>query len=181
MVYLFLANGFEEVEALTPVDVLRRAGIEMKTVSINKGVEVEGKSHITVHADCTIDDVDTKTFDMLILPGGQPGTTNLDNCQKLHDMLKYAVDNKKWIAAICAAPTILGKKGYLKDKEAVCYPGCEVDLQGAVAGRNTVAKADNFITSKGPGTALDFSYAIVAALRGEKLANEIKSDMVYGC
>lgn len=180
MVYLFLANGFEEIEAVVPIDILRRAGVEVKTVSVNDGLEVEGRSRIKMVADCTIKDIDVAGFEMAILPGGQPGTSNLESCGKIREAIKYGMDNGKWIAAICAAPTVLGKAGYLEGKEAVCYPGCEGDLKGAVIGEEAVARCGNIITSRGAGTAMDFAFELVTVLRGEKTAADIKSQVVYG-
>ncbi|MCX7709110.1 MAG: DJ-1/PfpI family protein, partial [Clostridia bacterium] len=130
MIYLFLAQGFEEIEALTPVDILRRAGIEIRTVSIYDTLEVEGRSKIRVVADCSIGEIDVEKMEMAILPGGMPGTANLESNEKIQQIIGQALKQDKWVAAICAAPTILGKQGYLSGREAVCYPGCEEDLKG---------------------------------------------------
>lgn len=180
MVYLFLAEGFEEIEAITPIDILRRAGIEIKAVTINGNREVKGRSGIGVIADITIDEVQTDKMEMVILPGGMPGTKNLDQDEQVQNIIQYAVDNDRWIAAICAAPTILGKAGYLKEKDAVCYPGCEEDLKGAVIGDKPVVRCGKIITSKGAGTAIDFSLELVSALRSEALAAKVGKEIIYG-
>ena len=127
MVYIFLADGFEEIEALAPVDILRRAEVDVKMVSINDKLEVTGSHGIAVHADVLLKEVSEKA-DMLILPGGMPGTLNLQKCQPLCDMLKKA---DGYVAAICAAPSVLGGLGLLKGKKATCYPGFEDKLEGA--------------------------------------------------
>ncbi|MGE4283641.1 MAG: DJ-1 family glyoxalase III [Clostridia bacterium] len=178
MVYIFLADGFEEIEALTVVDVLRRADIDIKMVSI-KDKLVRGGHGIAVEADCMIDEVKSEDADMLVLPGGMPGASNLEQNDKLQQLLKYGVDNKKWIAAICAAPMILGKKGYLKDIDAICYPGYEKYLQGAIVKDASVNICRNFVTGKGPGTALDFAYAIVSLLKDDNTAHSLKIQMQY--
>lgn len=178
MVYIFLADGFEEIEALTVVDVLRRAEIDSKMVSVGNEI-VTGAHGIPVVADCVIDDVSVKGVDMLILPGGMPGTTNLEQNEKVQHFLQFAVDNHKWIAAICAAPMVLGKKGYLKDREAICYPGCEKYLLGAVIKDNHVNVSGKFITSKGPGTAMDFALTIVSVLKNEDIAHQLRVQMLY--
>ncbi|WHH60597.1 DJ-1 family glyoxalase III [Petroclostridium sp. X23] len=178
MVYIFLADGFEEIEALTVVDVLRRADIEIKMVSVMDKT-VTGGHGIMVQADCLIDEINGEDADMFVLPGGMPGTTNLEKNERLQEFLKYAVDNKVWIAAICAAPIILGNKGYLKDMHCICFPGFEKYLQGAVIKDNHVNISGKFITSKGPGTALDFAYTIVSILKDDDTAHRLKVQMQY--
>ncbi|NLK69807.1 MAG: DJ-1/PfpI family protein [Clostridiaceae bacterium] len=177
MVYVMLADGFEEIEALSVVDVLRRANIDVCTVSISDSKTVTGAHKISVVSDILISDADLNNADMVVLPGGMPGTTNLDNNDILQEGLSFRVKNTKWIAAICAAPMILGKKGYLKGLEAVCFPGFEKDLIGATIKNENVVISENFITSKGPGTALDFALAIVSVLKDKDIAKEIKSSM----
>lgn len=178
MVYLFLAQGFEDIEAITIIDILRRAEINLKTVSVKDEI-VESAHGVKVHADCLIKDVDVENAEMFILPGGMPGTTNLEESEELQKILKYAVDNEKWIAAICAAPMILGHKGYLEGKEAICYPGCEKELKGAIIKDTKVCTSGNIITSKGPGTASDFAYYIVSKLKSENIAHELKVGMIF--
>lgn len=176
MVYVMLADGFEEIEALTPVDVLRRANIQVSTVSISNSKTVTGSHQIPVIADLLMDEADLINAEMVILPGG-PGTQNLYSHEPLEKVIAQRVQQKKWMAAICAAPMILGKRGYLKDHEAICFPGYEKDLQGAVIKNCKTVVSGKFITSKGAGTALDFALAIVSALKDEKTAAELKSKM----
>lgn len=177
MVYVMLADGFEEIEALTVVDVLRRANIEVSTVSISDSKTVTGSHNITVISDILISDADLFNADMVILPGGMPGTNNLYDNEDLEKGLAYRVQNNKWVAAICAAPMILGKRGYLKGIEAVCFPGFEKELSGATVKSDKVVICNNFITSKGPGTALNFALAIVSVLRDENTSRKIKLSM----
>ena len=182
MVYVFLAEGFEEVEALAPVDLLRRAGVIVETVSINsERRSVTGARGIYVMADKSIDDIDVSAADMLVFPGGMPGTLNLDGCDKLMKMLDDAVNSGKKIAAICAAPAkILGKRGYLNGRRATCYPGLEEELKGALLSSENVVTDGNFITSKGLGTAVEFGLELIAALCGREKSIEIKKSVVAG-
>lgn len=177
MVYVMLADGFEEIEALTVVDVLRRAGIDVQTVSISNSKTVTGSHRISVISDLTLSDADLDNSEMIVLPGGMPGTNNLYNCRELERSIAHRAENNKWIAAICAAPMILGKRGYLKGHEAICYPGFEKDLNGATIKNQKVVISKNIITSKGPGTALDFALAIVSVLRDENTAKKLRAGM----
>ena len=176
---IFLADGFEEIEALTVVDLLRRAGIEITTASIMGRKEVTGSHKITVIADTLFEDVDFDSLDMLILPGGQPGTTNLGNCEPLKNKIKEFDAAGKMLCAICAAPTVYGKMGLLNGKKACCYPGCEVDLQGADVQTSEVTKDGHFITSRGMGTAIPFGLAIIEHFQGETAAREMAAKIVY--
>jgi len=183
MVYVFLADGFEEIEALTPVDLLRRAGVEVNTVSIveNRRI-VTGARKIVVNADITIDEVDYNNADLLVLPGGMPGTTNLAQCEKLMSKVDAFVksgDNSKRVAAICAAPSIiLGKRDLLVGKKATCYPGMEDGMHGAIAVTDSVVTDGNVTTSRGMGTAADFAVELIALLCGKEKAEEIKKAVV---
>ena len=179
MVYLFLADGFEEIEALTVVDVLRRAQIDINTVSITESNNVQGAHNIVVYSDLLIKDCKFEHTDMIIFPGGMPGTTNLENCSILQQEIKNRVNNNKWIVAICAALSILGKNGYLNGKNAICYPGFEKFLVGATIIDAPVVVSDNIITSKGPGTAFDFAHKIVSILKDEVTANRLRQSMQY--
>ena len=176
---IFLADGFEEIEALTVVDLLRRAGIEITTASIMGRKNVTGSHRITVEADALIEDIEFDSIDMLILPGGMPGTTNLSACKALTDKVKEFDANGKMLCAICAAPTVFGKLGLLKGKKACCYPGCEVDLLGADVQTTNVTKDANFITSRGMGTAIDFGLAIIEHFQGKDAADEMGRKIVY--
>jgi len=177
MVYVMLADGFEEIEALTVVDVLRRAGIDVSTVSISDSKTVTGSHKIPVISDILLGDADLDNAEMVVLPGGMPGTENLYNNHVLEKSLAHRVKNEKWIAAICAAPIILGRRGYLKGMEAVCFPGFEEELDGASVKSDKVVISNKIITSKGPGTALDFALTIVSVLKDENTARKLKAGM----
>ncbi len=180
MVYVFLADGFEEIEALTPVDLLRRAGVEVKTVSIYPDRKsVTGARGIGVMADITIDDADTGKADIIVLPGGMPGTVNLLECKTLMDMVDSQNELGKRIAAICAAPArILGSKGLLRGKTATCYPGMEDLMDGATPVIKTVVTDGNITTSRGLGTAVDFACELLTLLCGKEKSDEIRSSVV---
>lgn len=177
MVYVFFADGFEEIEALTPVDVLRRAGIEVITVGIGK-TEIKGAHGIKITADISDDDmIIDRNIQMIILPGGMPGTVNLEASKKVQDTISYCRKNEIYIAAICAAPSILGNLGALKDKDFTCYPGFEKACTGGFFINENVVVCENYITSKGAGTALDFSFTLVKLLLGEKISERLQSQM----
>lgn len=181
-VYVFLADGFEEIEALTPVDLLRRAGVEVQTVSIMEGKQVTGSHQIRVEADLMLAEADFESVSVLVLPGGMPGAAHLGECGKLLEELKrFAGQPEKKVAAICAAPSVLGQNGILNGKKAICFPGFEDKLIGAEVQTGAKAVVDgNVITSRGMGTAIDFGLALVAELCGrekaEKLAATIQFD-----
>lgn len=176
---IFLADGFEEIEALTVVDLLRRANIEISTVSIMGRKNVTGSHNITVEADALLEEADFDSLDMLILPGGMPGTTNLADCKALTDKIKEFDEKDKMLCAICAAPTVFGKLGILKGKKACCFPGREDDLLGADVQTSSVTKDGHFITSRGMGTAIDFGLAIIEHYQGSDAATSMASKIVY--
>ena len=176
---LFLADGFEEIEALTVVDLLRRAGIGITTASVMGRKNVRGSHNITVEADVLIDEIDFDDTDMIILPGGMPGTTNLDNCEVLKKHIKAFYDGGKMLAAICAAPTVYGGMGLLSGKKACCYPGCEGKLTGAGVQTTETTKHGNFITSRGMGTAIPFGLAIIEYFQGAAAAKDMAAKIVY--
>ncbi|MBE5830570.1 MAG: DJ-1/PfpI family protein [Butyrivibrio sp.] len=176
---IFLADGFEEIEALTVVDLLRRANIEISTVSIMGRKNVTGSHNITVEADSLLEETDFDSLDMLILPGGMPGTTNLADCKALTDKIKEFDEKDKMLCAICAAPTVFGKLGILKGKKACCFPGREEDLLGADVQTSSVTKDGHFITSRGMGTAIDFGLAIIEHYQGSDAATSMASKIVY--
>lgn len=183
MVYVFLADGFEEIEALAPVDLLRRAGVEVETVSIKTGEKVvNGARGISVNANITIDEVDLTKASMLVLPGGMPGTLNLLACDKLMAMVdEYAKsgDNNKRVAAICAAPAkLLGARGLLEGKKAICYPGMESELLGATVTFEPAVTDGNITTSRGMGTAVEFGLELVKLLCGEEKAKQLRESVV---
>ena len=177
MIHVLLAQGFEEIEAVGVIDILRRADLEVSIVSADNTAQVEGAHGIVIQADCTMEGLTPS--EMLVLPGGGAGVEHLWENQKVqHLVLDYAAE-KKWIAAICAAPQILGKLELLQNREAVCYPGFEKFLKGAEIGRKSTVRDGMFITSKGPGTVFDFAYHLVELLRGEKVAEQLKEGMLY--
>ena len=173
MVYLFLANGFETIEALAVVDMLRRAKIDVKTVGVT-GKIVISSHNIDVTADIEIDEFDVKDADAVVLPGGMPGTLNLEADKTVQGAIDYCVENKKYICAICAAPSILGHKGLLKGKEAICFPGFENDLTGAILSDKYVVTDGLIITARGAGVEVDFGLEIVKALKGEETAENVR-------
>lgn len=177
MIYCFLADGFEEVEAIAPIDMLKRASLEVKTVGVT-GETVTGAHGINVVADCRISDITLdESIDAVILPGGMPGTLNLEKSDAVQKAIDFAVENKKYVCAICAAPSILGHKGLLKNKEAIAYPGFENDLEGAVISSDFVVTDGKFITAKGAGVAVDFGLEIVSQLCGKEKAESIRSQI----
>lgn len=183
MVYLFLANGFEEIEALCPLDLLRRAGVEVRTVAISTdGLAVTGAHGITVMADMAEADFDPEAeAEMLILPGGMPGAANLDASPTVDAAIASAVERESFLAAICAAPMILGHRGLLADREAICFPGFEDELKGAVLSSARVVRDGRVITAAGMGVALDFGLTLVAALQGDESARKLRSAVLADC
>ncbi len=179
-VSIFLAEGFEEVEALTPADLLRRAGAEVTLVSVGGRREVEGSHGIVVTADQLLADMDFAQMDLLVLPGGMPGTLHLKECQPLLALLKDFHEKGKNIAAICAAPTVLGAAGLLYGRKATCYPGCEDGLTGAEVLTDRVVVDGNITTSRGVGTAIPFALSLISQLFEPAKAEEIRESIVYG-
>lgn len=179
--FIFLANGFEEVEALTAVDILRRAGIPVKTVSITSSLQVTGAHGITVNADVLYDNTLFSEPSWLILPGGMPGATNLANFPPLCGLLRQqAASPHGRIAAICAAPAVvLGELGLLKGERATCYPGFEEKLLGAKYEDAPVVKSGKFILGSGPAHAMSWALAIAEADKGEKIATEVAMGLLY--
>lgn len=176
MVSVFLADGFEEIEALTCVDILRRAGVKVQTVGVT-GKTVTGAHGIKVISDIEINGYSES--EMVILPGGGPGTENLYKSVELKNILNDAVKNERYIAAVCAAPTVLGRHGLLNGKKATCYPGCEGDLHGAVLSEESVCVDGKLITSRGPGTTADFALKLVEVLCGTAVADKLRSGMLW--
>ena len=175
MVYMFLANGFEEIEALCPLDLLRRAGVEVKTVAIGADdLRVTGSHGITVLADMDGKDFADDAPEMVILPGGMPGSSNLDASDVVDGAIRAALANDAYLAAICAAPMILGKRDLLVGKRAICFPGFEQELTGAVIAPERVVRDGNIITAAGMGVALEFGLALVEALKGTDAATALR-------
>ena len=174
MVYLFLANGFEEIEALCPLDLLRRAGVDVTTVAIGGNDTVIGSHGIAVQADLPEALYRDAKPEMIILPGGMPGSRNLDESRTVDTALRVAASNNAYLAAICAAPMVLGKRGYLQGKRATCFPGFEDELKGATVG-GKVIRDGSIITAAGMGVALEFGLEIISALVSPEKAGEIRS------
>ena len=179
-VCVFTADGFEEIEGLTVVDLLRRAGAEVLMVSVGEGLTVRGSHDIELKADVLFEEAEYGDADILVLPGGMPGTLNLRNHEKLCALLKEFAAKDKKIAAICAAPMILGELGILKGKRATCYPGFEEKLFGAEVCTERVVRDGNLTTSRGLGTAISFALELISQLYGEEKAEEIKKSVIYG-
>lgn len=176
---VFFARGYEEIEALTVVDVLRRAGIEVVCVAIDNAMSVTGSHSISVAMDAGIDEIDFDSFDILVCPGGMPGTKNLEMCKKLAENLQKFYEDGKLVAAICAAPSIFGHMGFLYGRKACIYPGMEKELIGAEVCHDKVARSENVITSRGMGTAIAFALEITAALLDQKTADGMAEKIVY--
>ena len=178
MIYMFLANGFEEVEALAPLDMLRRAEIEIKTVGIGAKTVV-GAHNIPIVADITDSEFsDYESIDMIILPGGMPGTLNLDQSDTVHKAIRAAINSNAYIGAICAAPMILGKMGLLNGKKAVCYPGFEEYLKGAEISDQKVVSDGKIITAKGMGAAVEFGLLLVEAIKDKATAKKLRRSTI---
>ncbi len=182
MVYLFLADGFEEIEALTPADLLRRAGVAVTTVGVT-GKTVTGSHEISVTADVTAGGAEAMLAQgivpsMVILPGGMPGAQNLNESPTVQRFIDAALDADGYLAAICAAPMILGERGLLRGKRAVCYPGFETYLQGATVENVPCIRDGNIITARAMGAASAFALALIAALCGEDKAEEIRKGVL---
>lgn len=179
MVYVFLANGFEEVEALTPIDCLKRCGIEVITVGVG-GEYITSSHNITIKTDITDDSVKlTKDIQMIVCPGGMPGTLNLEKSVAVQKTIDFCVENDIYVACICAAPIILGHKGLLQGKNACCYKGFENDLLGANVVYDSVTVSDKFITSRGMGVALDFGVKLVEVLKSKEVAQDLLNKVMY--
>ena len=177
LIYCFLADGFEEVEAISPIDMLRRAGAEVKTVGVT-GKIVTGAHGIPVEADITEDEISLDAgVQAVILPGGMPGTLNLEKSETVKEAVRFAAGNGKLVCAICAAPSILGHMGLLDGKEAIAYPGFEKDLIGASVSDKYVVRDGTFITAKGAGVAVDFGLEIVCALFGKEASDNIRKSI----
>ncbi len=177
MIYVLLAEGFEEIEALTPIDILRRCEAQVLTVGV-MGEYATGSHNIKVRADILIDDVMLDEMSCLIIPGG-PGYTNIEKSEKAMDIIRYAKENNILTCAICAAPSIIGRLGFLEGKKATCFPGFENELKGAVITPEKAVCDGNFITGKGAGAASEFGFLIAEKTVGKETADKIKTSMQY--
>lgn len=178
-VSVILADGFEEIEGLTVVDLLRRARIYVDTVSIMDDYTVHGAHGINVQTEDLFEEVNFVESDMIVLPGGMPGTTNLDAHAGVRRVVKDFFEEGKKIGAICAAPTVLSNLGLLKGKRATCYPAMEKEIQGAALTGARVTVDGNIITSQGVGTAIEFALKLIEVLSGKEKADEIAESIVY--
>ena len=176
MVYVFLADGFEIIEALAPVDVMKRAGIEVKTVGVSSKM-ITSSCGVQVVCDSEIADFDFYNVEAIVLPGGMPGTLNLENNETVRKAIDNAININVPVCAICAAPSVLGHKGLLNGKKAICYPGFEEALEGAEIADDFVVCDENIITAKGAGVCIDFGLEIVKKLRGEEVSLTIKKQI----
>ena len=178
MVYVLLGTGFEEVEAITPVDLLRRADIPVATAGIN-GKTVFGGHNIGIEADITLDEMDPVDMEMIVLPGGLGGVASVRGSQKAMDMLRFAWENDKFVAAICAGPTVLADLGITVGKKVTCYPGCEANIADATIVPDAACVRDgNLITGTSAGCAVPFGLMLVAALKGQEAADAIAQKFV---
>ena len=178
MVYMLLGTGFEETEAIAPLDLLRRAGVEVKTVGLN-GKVIYGSHNIGVEADMEIDQLDLSDLEMIILPGGLGGVASCRACPAAMNALKYAWDNDKYVAAICAGPTVLADLGITAGMNATCYPGCEGGMGSAIMVEDAAVVTDEkLITGTSAGCAIPFGLALVAALKGQDAADTIAKQIV---
>lgn len=174
MIYVFFADGFEEVEAITPVDYMKRAGIEVVTLGVG-GTQIRGAHDIKIECDDIAENaVITDELQGIVLPGGMPGTLNLENSPEVQKMIDYCAENNKMLAAICAAPSVLGHKNILNGKKAVCFPDFEKDLYGADVTDDFSVTDGNIITAKGAGSASEFAFDIIRYLVSDEKAEEIK-------
>ena len=176
--FVFLATGFEEIEALGTVDILRRGGIKVATVSIMGELKVMGAHNIPVIADYVFEDVDFSNTDVLILPGGIPGSNHLNTCTRLKELILEKHKENKILAAICAGPMVLGGLGLLKGRKACCFPYFEPTMTGAIPTDNGVEQDGNIITCKGPGFVFDFGLTILKSLRDEEIADEVSAALL---
>ena len=175
---LFLAEGLEEIEGLTVVDLLRRAGIKVTTIALTGKKQVTGSHNITIIADVIWEEADFSAYEGLVLPGGMPGTRYLSEHEGILKMIEEYHQKEKLVAAICAAPSVLGKAGVLQGKRAVCYPGFENQLEGATVSQEQVVRDGNIITSRSMGTAIPFGLEIISYFLGEKKAKEIAASIL---
>lgn len=177
MVYVLLVDGFEEIEAFEPVDILRRGGVEVKTVGVYKN-KVKGSHNIVAETDISIEEVSTDDIDMLVLPGG-PGHELIFESEKAKTLIFDANKKGCFIAAICASPSILGKMGILKGKKATCFPGFEKFLEDAFVSNEKVECDGKIITAKGAGAAAEFGFSLLSALKDKETAEKIMEVMQY--
>ena len=178
MIYIFLADGFEECEALAPIDILRRENIDIKTVGVGSKT-ITGSHGIPVVCDLSMNEISTDDLDGIILPGGMPGTLNLEMDETVNKFIDFCANYNKLICAICAAPLILGHKNLLNNKNATCYPGFEKELFGANISQKNVVTDGNIITACGAGAAFEFGFEILSYLKDKKITDNLKIQMRF--
>lgn len=176
MIYVFFAHGFEEIEAVSAVDILRRAGLDVRTVGVGAKT-ITGSHGITVHCDLIDHMAGTKNLEMIVLPGGMPGTVNLEKSAHVQKMIDYAIEQELWIGAICAAPSILGRKGLLGGKAVTCFPGYEDQLTGANYTGSRVEQDGRIVTAKGAGAAVLFGAKLVECLLDKERAEQLVASL----
>lgn len=179
MVYIVLGNGFEESEAVIPCDLLRRAGVETKFAGIG-GTLIKGSNGITVQANCTVEEMLLAQTEMIVLPGGLGGVQSIKNCPSALEAVRALYAGGKYIAAICAAPTILAELGITDGRDATCYPGLEGKMGRAKMHACGAVTDEKVITGRAAGKAFDFGLALIEALRGEETAKRVAAEVVYG-
>ena len=178
MVYILLGTGFEEVEAIAPCDILRRGGVEVAFAGIG-GLLVAGSHGIAVKADVTVEDIDREKLDMIVLPGGLGGVSSMEKSAAARDVIRWAWDNGKLVAAICAAPTLLSQLGITEGKRCVCYPGLEHEMGSAKMEDAATVQDGPLLPGRGPGAAVDYGLMLLKVLRGEQTARQVQTGMVY--
>lgn len=179
MVAILLGNGFEEAEALVPCDILRRGGVEVALVGVN-GIQIASSHNIVVSVDKTIDEVDPEQLEMLVLPGGLRGVAAMEESAPARELIRKVWDSGRYLAAICAAPALLGRMSLLEGRKAVCYPGMEGELKGALPQPDKQVVVDgNLITGQAPGAAFPFAFQLLEALKGSAAMEESKRASVY--
>ncbi len=179
MVYILLGKGFEEIEAVAPLDILRRGDVAAAFAGVG-GISVEGAHGITVNCDVSVDDIDLSNADMLVVPGGLGGVESISASETAMEKLKAAGEEGIPLAAICAGPTVLYKLGFLQGVKAVCYPGMEAEMPGADFGSTPSCIDGRIITGRGPGAALEFGFELLRYFRGDEAVENLKNSMVCG-
>lgn len=177
MVYVLMVNGFEDIEALEPVDIMRRAGLLVKTVGVTSK-KVTSSHNVTIETDITIDEISKDDMEMLVLPGG-PGHTNLDESKDVHELISYAMEHDIYISAICASPSILGKLGILDGKNYTCFPGFEKFAPNGIFSKEKAVLDGKILTARGAGCAGDFGFKMVEILKDKETAEKLIKEMQY--
>ena len=178
MVYILLGTGFEEIEAITPCDILRRGGVEVRFVGVN-GRVVTGGHGIAVESDLTIDETDPAEAEMLVVPGGLGGVESVGSCKAATDALKRAWQDGKYVCAICAGPTLLAKLGITDGKTVTCYPGCEAQMDNCIQTGRKAVRDGRLICGQAPGAAAEFGFLLLETLKGKDAAETVRKGMVF--